>query len=318
MTYDSVRVINRSDSPPCPYFSLLPETSLLFKNERGRGERTDNDKYPSLPFPLYLTKLNYQFEIIERYTLFLSVRTGEGNATKLTYAKRHRIYRRSQLPFAIGPNPYRFPSTPPANSPNLETRPRRGNVFASRNGSRGGIAREGETQVRRGERAIAEIRRAYGRSPTPRMLALSGPWGPDREGGCAEKSPSLAGLRRRGGGGAGRMEGHRGAADSGIASTISTSHRLYQYYAYSFPRKTCPTGRNCCVCTDRIRLRTDLFADSNHLSPRPPTEFFPLTATLSNSGYLSYRPMIYSIAHYGRLGDPWMKRISNRSLSRSR
>lgn len=76
-----------------------------------RGERTDNDKYPSLPFPLYLTKLNYQFEIIERYTLFLSVRTGEGNATKLTYAKRHRIYRRSQLPFAIGPNPYRFPST---------------------------------------------------------------------------------------------------------------------------------------------------------------------------------------------------------------
>lgn len=114
MTYDSVRVINRSDSPPCPYFSLLPETSLLFKNERGRGERTDNDKYPSLPFPLYLTKLNYQFEIIERYTLFLSVRTGEGNVTKLTYAKRHRIYRRSQLPFAIGPNPYRFPST---NSP---------------------------------------------------------------------------------------------------------------------------------------------------------------------------------------------------------
>lgn len=66
------------------------------------------------PSPLYLTKLNYQFEIIERYTLFLSVRTGEGNVTKLTYAKRHRIYRRSQLPFAIGPNPYRFPST---NSP---------------------------------------------------------------------------------------------------------------------------------------------------------------------------------------------------------
>lgn len=128
-----------------------PVFSLKMREGGGtRGERTDNDKYPSLPspLPLYLTKLNYQFEIIERYTLFLSVRTGEGNVTKLTYAKRHRIYRRSQLPFAIGPNPYRFPSTPPANSPNLETRPRRGNVFASRNGSRGGIAREGETQVR--------------------------------------------------------------------------------------------------------------------------------------------------------------------------
>lgn len=100
----------------------------------------------------------------------------------------------------------------------------------------------------------------------------------------------LAGLRR-----AGREQDEWKA----IASTAVSlrryqrrlPHRLYQYYAYSFPRKTCPTGRNCCVCTDRIRLRTDLFADCNHLSPRPRSlcrQNFSPTGTLSNSGILSF------------------------------
>lgn len=94
-----------------------------------------------------------------------------------------------------------------------------------------------------GERAIAEIRSAYGCSPTPRMLALSGPWGPEGEGDARrrEAAGGFPGMRRDG-----RTNGRPSGEHGGIAPTISTSPSCINItLTPSFLRETCPNGRNC-------------------------------------------------------------------------
>lgn len=129
----------------------------------------------------------------------------------------------------------------------------------------GGGGEEGSSEIPkakrrgRGERAIAEIRAAYGCSPTPRMLALSGPWGPR-----GERVGDARRARRREA--AGEFPGMRRDGRTNGRPSVSGGQRAWWYRSDdinvasrtgyinimltpSFLRKTCPNGRNCCVCT---------------------------------------------------------------------
>lgn len=151
----------------------------------------------------------------------------------------------------------------PSRNDTISKRHRRENVFpasgtlasplrSKEKGDRGGESEIPKVGRGEGERAIAEIRSAYGCSPTPRMLALSGPWGPEGEGDARrrEAAGGFPGMRRDG-----RTNGRPSGEHGGIAPTISTSPCINITLTPSFLRETCPNGRNCReLCASSFRL----------------------------------------------------------------